>query len=188
MSTSRFYEAKEHSSKDYQGYLMEPFGPIGIICHSANIDFVQQVNSILHEKRLRRQNNNSNPYVHSAGYLRDDYLIQAQFVRFETGEGKVALNQTVRGHDIEAVVFHSRIKNLFHAAVQAVDLINKEHIAFIEVCENRGKFTRLFNRRACRDSKIDTHLCCNNACKGSFPKSGRTIKQNMANAMAITIL
>jgi len=100
MSTSRFYEAKEHSSKDYQGYLMEPFGPIGIICHSANIDFVQQVNSILHEKRLRRQNNNSNPYVHSAGYLRDDYLIQAQFVRFETGEGKVALNQTVRGHDI----------------------------------------------------------------------------------------
>ena len=100
MSTSEYSEAAEHSGKDFQSFLLEPFGPIGIISHTANMSFVMQVNSILHEKRLRRQRENSNPYVHSAGYLRDDYLIQAEFVRFETGEGKVQLKQTVRGHDI----------------------------------------------------------------------------------------
>ncbi len=99
MSTSRYSDAGDNRG-DYEGYLMEPFGPIGIICHTANIGFVQQVNRILHEKRMRRQRENSNPYVKSAGYLRDDYLIQSSIVRFETGEGKVTLNQTVRGHDI----------------------------------------------------------------------------------------
>lgn len=97
---SRYSESKESSSPDNQGYIFEPFGPIGIICHTTNTEFVRQVNDILHEKRLRRQNENSNPYVRSVGYLRDDYLIQSQIIRFATGEGKVTLNQTVRGHDI----------------------------------------------------------------------------------------
>jgi len=98
--TSRFSESTEYSSQESKGYLFEPFGPIGIICHTANLEFVKQVNQILHEKRFCRQSENSNPYVHSVGYLRDDYLIQSQIIRFETGEGKVTLNQTVRGHDI----------------------------------------------------------------------------------------
>lgn len=87
-------------SANYRGYLLEPFGPIGIICHTSNQDFVTQVNRILYEKRLRRQRENSNPYVRSVGYLREDYLIQAKMIRFSTGEGKVTLDQTVRGHDI----------------------------------------------------------------------------------------
>ena len=87
-------------SSDYQGYLLEPFGPIGIIAHTANEAFVRQVNDILYEKRLKRKNEHINPYVDSAGYLRKDYLIQSQIVRFTTGEGKVTLNQTVRGHDL----------------------------------------------------------------------------------------
>ncbi|HPE38549.1 MAG TPA: ribose-phosphate diphosphokinase [Bacillota bacterium] len=85
---------------DYRGYLLEPFGPIGIISHTANEEFVKQVNQVLFEKRLKRQQNNSNPYVNSAGYLRKDFTISTSFVRFATGEGKVSLSQTVRGHDI----------------------------------------------------------------------------------------
>lgn len=101
MSTpSRYSESMEYSNQENPGYLFEPFGPIGIICHTANIEFVKQVNQVLHDKRFRRQSENSNLYVHSVGYLRDDYLIQSQIIRFATGEGKVTLNQTVRGHDI----------------------------------------------------------------------------------------
>lgn len=85
---------------DFRGYLLEPFGPIGIISHTANEEFVKQINSILFEKRLKRKQEFSNPYVDSAGYLRKDYIIQSSMVRFSTGEGKVTLNQTVRGHDI----------------------------------------------------------------------------------------
>ena len=101
MSTpSRYLESTESSGPDFQGYLLEPFGPIGIICHTSNVDFVQQVNQILLEKRLHRQVQNSNPYVNSVGYIREDYMIQTDIVRFATGEGKVTLRQTVRGHDI----------------------------------------------------------------------------------------
>ena len=85
---------------DYRGYLLEPFGPIGIICHTSNKAFVRQVNDVLYEKRLLKQQKNYSPYVNSAGYLRRDFTISATITRFATGEGKVTLNQTVRGHDI----------------------------------------------------------------------------------------
>ena len=85
---------------DYRGYLLEPFGPIGIISHTSNEAFVKQVNDVLYEKRLAKYQNNYSPYVNSAGYLRRDFTISATITRFATGEGKVTLNQTVRGHDI----------------------------------------------------------------------------------------
>ncbi len=87
-------------SNDYRGYLLEPFGPIGIISHTSNEAIVRQVNDLLFEKRLKKQQENYSPYVNSAGYLRRDFTIKATITRFETGEGKVTLNQTVRGHDI----------------------------------------------------------------------------------------
>ncbi|MBP5185462.1 MAG: ribose-phosphate diphosphokinase [Clostridiales bacterium] len=87
-------------SFDYRGYLLEPFGPIGIISHTSNEAFVRQVNDILYEKRLLKQQKNYSPYVNSAGYLRRDFTISATITRFQTGEGKVTINQTVRGHDI----------------------------------------------------------------------------------------
>ena len=52
---------------DYRGYLLEPFGPIGIISHTSNEAFVRQVNDTLYEKRLLKQQNNYSPYVNSAG-------------------------------------------------------------------------------------------------------------------------
>ncbi|MBR2750206.1 MAG: ribose-phosphate diphosphokinase [Clostridiales bacterium] len=88
------------SCEDYRGYLLEPFGPIGIISHTSNEEFVKQVNDVLYEKRALKYEKNASPYVNSAGYLRRDFTISATITRFSTGEGKVTLNQTVRGHDI----------------------------------------------------------------------------------------
>lgn len=88
------------NDQDYRGYLMEPFGPIGIISHTSNEAFVREVNDTLYQKRLLKQQENNSPYVNSVGYLRKDFTIEAHFTRFQTGEGKVTLSQTVRGHDI----------------------------------------------------------------------------------------
>ena len=85
---------------DYQTQSPEPYGPIGIICHTANDFFVKQINTILHEKRTTRKQQKINPYVNNPGYLRYDYTISADIIRFASGEGKVVLDQTVRGHDI----------------------------------------------------------------------------------------
>ena len=85
---------------DYQVNLAAPFGPVGIICHTANEEFVVQISKILHSKREQQKKDRINPYVNNPGFLRHDYTISADVLRFSTGEGKVSLEQTVRGHDI----------------------------------------------------------------------------------------
>ncbi|MCQ2503614.1 MAG: ribose-phosphate diphosphokinase [Saccharofermentans sp.] len=80
--------------------MLEPFGPIGIISHSTNDEFVRAVSNTLYEKRKKRFDNHSNPYVTNPGYLRTDYVIDSSVVRFQTGEGKFQLAESVRGHDI----------------------------------------------------------------------------------------
>jgi len=78
----------------------EPFGPIGIIGHTANTDFIQSVNKVLSAKRQKRVEQNAGPYINSPGYYRSDYVIDSSLVRFQTGEGKFTLGESVRGHDI----------------------------------------------------------------------------------------
>lgn len=79
---------------------LEPFGPIGIITHTANTEFVRSVSNVLYEKRKNRYDNNLNPFVNNPGYLRTDYILDSSLVRFQTGEGKFQLGESVRGHDI----------------------------------------------------------------------------------------
>lgn len=88
------------SLSEYRGYLTEPFGPLGIICHTANTDFIRQVSSILYDKRSFRKDHQANPYVNNAGYLRNNYIVHTDLDRFATGEGKATLHQSIRGHDI----------------------------------------------------------------------------------------
>ena len=84
----------------YSERQLEPLGPLGIICHTANKDFARSVSNILYEKRKSRSETRANSYVENPGYLRSDYLIESNLTRFQTGEGKFALTETVRGHDV----------------------------------------------------------------------------------------
>ncbi len=79
---------------------LEPFGPIGIIAHTANEEFARAVSNILFEKRKKRVALKSNRFTDTPGYLRQDYMIESELVRFQTGEGKFQLGESVRGHDI----------------------------------------------------------------------------------------
>ena len=83
---------------------MQPVGPIGIIPLRGSIDFARLVNDQL---SIRRQQ-----YLECApeiarvqpGFLRDDYRIPVDTVRFSSGEGKATFSQTVRGHDLFILV------------------------------------------------------------------------------------
>ncbi|MBP5261725.1 MAG: ribose-phosphate diphosphokinase [Clostridiales bacterium] len=87
-------------SASYNGIKLEPIGPIGIIGHTANSTFVENVSRVLSEKRRKRLDNQASPYIHRPGYLRSDYIIDTDLVRFQTGEGKMIMGESVRGHDI----------------------------------------------------------------------------------------
>lgn len=90
----------ETSDSTYNELRLEPFGPIGIIAHTANEEFVQQVSNVLYEKRLKRYNTNANPFVTNPGYLRTNYVFDSNLIRFQTAEGKFQLKESTRGHDI----------------------------------------------------------------------------------------
>lgn len=90
----------ETSDSTYNELRLEPFGPIGIIAHTANKEFVNMVSYVLYEKRLKRYSTNANPFVTNPGYLRTNYVFDSELIRFQTGEGKFKLQESTRGHDI----------------------------------------------------------------------------------------
>lgn len=108
-------------SSGFDQAALPPFGPIGIIPHTANRDFVKKVSDVLFQKRTARVEKHSNPFVSSPGYCRSDYLIESDFNRYDNGEGTFSLLESVRGHDmyiITDVLSHS----------YSYDLVDGDHV------------------------------------------------------------
>lgn len=95
--------AKSDSYYIYDQYgnnLMEPLGPIGLISLSADRAFTAKVNNYLYKRRLEYEAHSNNYTMSQPGFLRENYLTEISGDRFTTGEGRVTLASTVRGHDI----------------------------------------------------------------------------------------
>ncbi len=94
--------------KDYYRYdqygdnPMPADAPVGIISLVGAKEFGAEVNRHL-VKRRREYLDLSHETSLSPGFLRDDYQISADAIRFSSGEGKGVINQTVRGHDLYVI-------------------------------------------------------------------------------------
>lgn len=78
---------------------LAPRAPVAVIATQVDPVFSDQIN--YHMRNLRTQHVRQNPQLDEyPGYLRADYRIEADLTRFETGEGRAAVLQTVRGHDL----------------------------------------------------------------------------------------
>ncbi len=87
----------------YKDTYLAPFGPIGIIAHTSNKAFVKQVSDVLSTKRKIRAQRPGNIYANDPGYSRENYLIDTELIRFQSGEGKFSIKESVRGHDIYVI-------------------------------------------------------------------------------------
>ena len=87
-------------NKDFKPITLAPFGPIGIIAHTSNKEFVKAVSDDLSARRKRRALRPENTYANDPGYARDNYIFDTELIRFQTGEGKFSIGESVRGHDI----------------------------------------------------------------------------------------
>ena len=87
----------------YKETYLAPFGPIGIIAHTSNKEFVKKVSDVLSTKRKIRAERPGNKYANDPGYSRDSYIMDSELIRFQTGEGKFAIGESVRGHDIYVI-------------------------------------------------------------------------------------
>ena len=76
-----------------------PQGKLGIIAMRGTEQFAKQVNDFISQSRKEVQ------YEHKDladfdGYQKDSYLIDVDFPRFSTGEGKAVIRETIRGYDL----------------------------------------------------------------------------------------
>ena len=74
-----------------------PVGQLGIVALPGCEELANKIDNYLIRWRFQRNSEHKDAF---AGYERSTYLINMDFPRFGTGEGKAALNQTVRGYDI----------------------------------------------------------------------------------------
>jgi len=78
-----------------------PYAPLGIIAMDGSKELCKMVNDYLVQWRgeyVSREAHNSYP-----GYKRDSFIVSANCHRFNSGEGKAVINDTVRGHDLYIV-------------------------------------------------------------------------------------
>ena len=61
-------------------------------------------------------------------------------------------------HDVELEVLHRRVEDLLHRTRQAVDLVDEQHVAVLELGEDGGEVAGPFERRAGRDVQVHAHL------------------------------
>lgn len=76
-----------------------PVGQLGIIALPGCKELANKIDNYLIRWRFQRNSEHKDTLAF-AGYEKSTYLINMDFPRFGTGEGKAALNQTVRGYDI----------------------------------------------------------------------------------------
>ena len=122
---------------------LEPYGPIGIISHNANAEFVKAVSDTLSQKRKKRFEGNSNPYVHTPGYFRSNYILDSNLVRFQTGEGKFQIEESVRGHDIfiiTDVLSHNETIDIFgNKRVLSPDDHYRDLLRIVSTCSGKAR-------------------------------------------------
>lgn len=86
--------------KQYGNNPMAPVGPIGLIPLTGSQKFTQLVNDFLLTRRMEYQEASPGDDELYPGFMRQDYRVPVENIRFSSGEGKAMLTNTVRGHDI----------------------------------------------------------------------------------------
>ena len=76
-----------------------PYGPLGIIALPGCEKLAQRIDDYIVKWREKQAEEHKNT-IAFYGYHRDTYMISTSFVRFGSGEGKVVINDTIRGYDL----------------------------------------------------------------------------------------
>ncbi|MDR1630329.1 MAG: ribose-phosphate pyrophosphokinase [Oscillospiraceae bacterium] len=76
-----------------------PYGPLGIITLPGCEELAQKIDSFIVNWRAERESEHKGT-IAFAGYQRASYIINTEFIRFGTGEGKAVIHESVRGYDL----------------------------------------------------------------------------------------
>ncbi len=91
------------SIHDRMGQANTPVAPLCLLVHPSAQAMGEKVNSWIREFR-KDDNNEYKDEPMYIGYYKDDYRTELSSIRFETGEGRVVLMDSVRGKDVYILV------------------------------------------------------------------------------------
>ena len=91
--------------------------------------------------------------------------------------GQVEADRPGRGalaqHDVELEVLHRRVEDLLDRAGQAVDLVDEQHVALVELGEDGGQVAGPLERRARGDLQVGAQLGGDDAGQRRLAQAGR---------------
>ncbi len=80
-----------------------PVGPLGIIALPGCEELAKKIDDYITSWRDERESEHKST-IAFYGYQRDTYIIDTDFTRFGSGEGKCVIRDTIRGYDIYIIV------------------------------------------------------------------------------------
>ena len=105
-----------------------PYGTLGIIALPGCEELASKIDRYLVQWRSQKKSEHKSSIAFS-GYQRESYLVDSQFPRFGTGEGKAHISQSVRGYDIFIIMDAFNYGVTYKMYGQDVPMSPDEHYA-----------------------------------------------------------
>ena len=87
--------------------------------------------------------------------------------------------RTLADDDVELEVLHRRVEDLLDGARQAVDLVDEQHVAVVELGEDGRQVAGPLERRTGGDVQVHAHLDGDDAGQGGLAEPGRPGEQQV---------
>jgi hypothetical protein len=87
-------------------------------------------------------------------------------------------------NDIEPIFFHGRVQVFFDDRVQAMNLVDKQHIAVLKVGQDPSKVSRSVKNRSRARPDAGPHFVGDDVSESRFPESGGTCEEDVIERFA----
>ena len=81
--------------------------------------------------------------------------------------------------DVDAIILHRRVEVLLHDGAEAVDLVDEEHVVFLERRQQSGQVARLVEHRPRRHLEAHAQLVGDDVRERRLAQARRAVQQHM---------
>ena len=86
---------------------------------------------------------------------------------------------TLADDDIQGVILHGGIEDLLHVGVEAMDLVDKQHVPRGQVGKQGRQIPCMADGRAAGHPEVAPHLVGHDGRQGGFSQARRAVKQGV---------
>ena len=90
-------------------------------------------------------------------------------------------------HDVDGEVLHGRIEDLLHRVVEAMDLVDEEDVALVDVGQDGGQVAGSLDGRPAGRVDGDTELTCDDVGERGLAQARRTVQQDVVGSLSASV-